>query len=113
MSKETHDIGDRCVWCGEDTSLGSGRFVNRLSVGTTGDLVHWLPDNLRKHEIEVDGYACAECAGYECDSCGEQICLDEDVWSKDQNGHYHPECLPLEQHYIDPEEPNCGCGLHE
>ena len=24
------DIGNRCVHCGEDTSFGSGKFVNRI-----------------------------------------------------------------------------------
>ena len=34
---EKIDIGNRCVECNEDTSFGSGRFVNRIpaSVDTT------------------------------------------------------------------------------
>lgn len=92
-------VSDRCVWCGEDTSAGSGRWVNRLGVGTTGDLVSWLAPELRTREVEVDGWSCAECAGYECDSCGKQIYLDEDVTDKEDLGHYHFECLPIDQHY--------------
>ena len=52
-------IENRCVHCGEDTSFGSGRFVNRIPA--------------------EDGYACAECMAIECDRCDEMIALDEDI----------------------------------
>ena len=29
------DIGNRCVHCGEDTSFGTGRFVNRIPADST------------------------------------------------------------------------------
>lgn len=93
------EIGDACIWCGVDTSAGSGNWVNRLSVGTTGDAVSWLPEKLRNHSVEVDGWACAGCAGYECEICEKQIPLDEDVTDLLELGHYHYECLPLDQHW--------------
>ena len=46
------DLGDKCVHCKKDTSLGSGNFVNRYQVFDldpfdTGD--------------ELTGYCCYEC----------------------------------------------------
>jgi hypothetical protein len=94
-------IGNRCVWCGEDTSFGSGKFVNRLSVGTTGDAVTWLPIEYQKQEFDVDGWGCADCAGYECDICGKQIYLDEDITDDNEVGHYHTWCLPIERWHVE------------
>jgi hypothetical protein len=34
--------------------------------------------------------------------------LDEDIYDKDETGHYHPACLPLDKH-----EADCYCELHE
>ena len=65
---------DPCTYCEESTAFGSGNFVNRIPA-----------DN---------GWACANCAGYECDHCEEQIYLDTDH-SVDGEGHYHYECLPI------------------
>ena len=56
------DIGNLCTQCGEDTSFGSGRFVNRIPSGTDTQ----------------EGYMCAECQMTECDSCGE-LTLDYEV----------------------------------
>jgi hypothetical protein len=95
------DIGSRCVWCGVDTSAGSGHWVNRLGVGTTGDTVFWLPTELRQQSVHVTGWSCAECAGYECEICEKQIPLDEDVTDLQELGHYHYECLPLDQHWTE------------
>lgn len=48
--RKHRDIGDRCVECGRDTSLGSGLFVNRVPAevddGSGGT---------------VEGYYCPEC----------------------------------------------------
>lgn len=66
-------ILDPCVYCGKSTAFGSGRFVNRLSVD--------------------DGWGCAECSGFACDKCDQQIYLDEDVTDEKGNGHYHKTCL--------------------
>jgi hypothetical protein len=95
MARATIDTGDKCVHCGEDTSFGSGRFVNRLGIGTTSDCVDWLPADIQAERLDVDGWGCAECSGFECDKCGEQIYLDEDV--SDADGyHYHEKCLAPE-----------------
>ena len=51
MSKEI-DIGDLCVHCRQDTSFGSGRFVNRYPV--------FGLENLDTGQ-EENGYCCAEC----------------------------------------------------
>ena len=62
---ELVDIGNLCVHCGEDTSFGSGRFVNRISAD----------------DGEKIGYMCADCQCIECDRCGqptlEYYSLDE------------------------------------
>ena len=39
------DIGNKCVYCFKDTSLGSGLFVDRIPAGTD----------------DYDGYSCWEC----------------------------------------------------
>ena len=65
------DCKNKCVHCGEDTSLGSGRFVNRIP----GDVYDDDAKALR------DGYACAECLAIECGRCGETIDHDEDISS--------------------------------
>ena len=66
-------VKDPCFYCGLSTAFGSGRFVNRLSV--------------------EEGYGCAECSGFACDSCDKQIYLDEDVPDSEGNGFYHQTCL--------------------
>jgi len=50
---------DPCVHCGHSTAFGSGRYVNRIPVN--------------------DGWGCAECSGFECDRCAQQIYLDAEV----------------------------------
>jgi hypothetical protein len=67
---------DPCVYCGESTAFGFGKFVNRLSVD--------------------DGWGCAECSGFECDGCDKQIYLDSDVSDSNGEGHYHEQCVPQE-----------------
>lgn len=66
---------DPCAHCGKSTAFGYGKFVNRIGYD--------------------DGWACAECSGYECNSCGKDIYLDEEVRDKDLLD-YHPECLAEE-----------------
>jgi hypothetical protein len=51
MSKEI-DVGELCVHCRQDTSFGSGRFVNRYPV--------FGFENLDTGQ-EENGYGCAEC----------------------------------------------------
>jgi hypothetical protein len=53
------DIGDICVYCGADTSEGSGRFVNRIPAEINADLVH---DGLETPiETTISGFMCDEC----------------------------------------------------
>ena len=73
MKKETKstivNAGDRCVFCGDDTSFGSGKFVNRIGA-----------DNYNyETDTTLDGYSCAECQCRDCDRCDELIPMDEDI----------------------------------
>ena len=70
------DIGNRCVDCNMDTSMGSGRYVNRIPADRQ--------DNSNSPRIE--GYLCADCQAIECDIChkstidyelnGNVICME-------------------------------------
>lgn len=77
---------DPCVYCGESTAFGFGKFVNRLPVD--------------------DGWGCAECSGFNCDECDTQIYLDAEAINED-GYHFHTACLPLDKHATD-----CYCDLH-
>lgn len=55
----SEDIIDPCAHCGKSTAFGHGKFINRIG-----------------HD---DGWACAECSGYDCDRCDKQIYLDCEV----------------------------------
>ena len=73
----TINIGQHCVECREDTSPGSGRFVNRVPGDTSieyGDTI-----------INVDGYWCEECLAIECEECG---CKSADCGSHEASGKY-------------------------
>ena len=48
----TVDLGNKCVHCREDTSFGSGKFVNRYPVFDLD------PDGTG---TEYDGYCCDDC----------------------------------------------------
>lgn len=62
------NIGNKCIECKNDTSLGSGRFVNRI------------PASNENH----DGYMCVDCQSIECDKCSEMTINftfgNEDYW---------------------------------
>jgi hypothetical protein len=63
----TVDLGNKCVHCKEDTSFGSGKFVNRYPVfGLDADGTG----------TEYDGYCCDEC---------EQAWYDEQKRNKEEN----------------------------
>lgn len=49
------NIGNLCTQCNQDTSFGSGKFVNRI------------PSETDTHS----GYMCATCQQTECDRCGK------------------------------------------
>lgn len=50
------DLGNLCIDCKEDTSFGSGKFVNRIPAD----------------DGEVSGFMCADCQMVECDSCEQK-----------------------------------------
>ena len=50
--KSKVDLGNKCVHCKKDTSLGSGRFVNRYPV---------FGLDIDGSGIEYDGYCCDKC----------------------------------------------------
>lgn len=54
---------DICVGCAQDTSFGSGRFVNRIGA----DGVAWCYEI--DDYVEVDGWLCWECREIDCDFC--------------------------------------------
>jgi hypothetical protein len=60
MVKDVVNMGNLCIWCRQDTSFGSGKFVNRIPVSATvGDLpyhIFWEEDSTR-----VEGYGCEAC----------------------------------------------------
>lgn len=68
------DMGNKCVYCGVDTSMGSGNFVNRIPATTE----------------DKDGYMCPSCQMVECDGCGEMT-LDYTLTFMD--GVLCPDCL--------------------
>ena len=51
------DLGNLCIDCKEDTSFGSGKFVNRIPAD----------------DGEVSGFMCADCQMVECDSCKQKV----------------------------------------
>lgn len=93
---------DLCIYCGESTAFGArredgsliGKFVNRIPADrddfTTG--------------VYHEGWACAECAGFECDECGQNIYLDCETRvefienDKYHYGNYHTECYNEDKH---------------
>jgi hypothetical protein len=96
----TYEAGDLCVYCGNDTGWGSGRFVNRIPADVDSES-SFLPDEDKASFRSVDGYACAECMEVPCVKCGEPIALDEDhdLDPENQDGmfdRYHFDCLPAE-----------------
>ena len=81
MTKKNKTI-DPCVHCGLSTAFGSGRFVNRI------------PSDSPTGEILDGAFACALCAGFECDECNQQISVDEEVRVENNDGssNYHKSC---------------------
>jgi DNA-directed RNA polymerase subunit RPC12/RpoP len=87
----TTKAGDNCVDCGEPTTFGSGRFVNRVPAD--------------------DGYRCAECMEYPCDRCGEPIALDEDLYIKDGKGDRYNICVDCFVFGTDSIDPDSGLDV--
>ena len=83
---------DPCLDCGRPT-LG----VLTLGNGTT---VGIGINRLFCDDGDREGYRCGECAGYECDACGKNIYLDEDICLTTEEGYneyLHEECLTPKQ----------------
>lgn len=59
ITKDGIDMGNACVWCLEDTAMGSGKFVNRIPVFT--DLGSLGYDTNEDESTPVTGYGCEEC----------------------------------------------------
>ena len=56
------DIGNQCVDCRQDTSYGSGKFVNRIPASVDREIGGlW---------VGLEGYQCAECREMECEGKG-------------------------------------------
>ena len=95
------DIGNYCVDCLQDTSFGTGRFVNRIPAD------RWVEDEDGNYLGERIGYLCPECNFFECDRCDEKIYCNEDVTAFDiydvdqefKDGAYrvHYDCLTEEE----------------
>ena len=66
------DVGNLCVLCLQDTSLGSGLFVNRIPGDTT------ICNEKGEETGSRTGYFCSECMAMDCDRCDNKIPLDED-----------------------------------
>jgi len=73
------DLGDLCVYCGEDTSFRSGKFVNRIPADNTVEVVF---DGPHSADLEVTGWMCDDCQAPEwtCDGCLDRV--------PDGAGHY-------------------------
>lgn len=85
---------DPCIYCGDPTAFGAVREDGSL----VGKFINRIP-------ADLDGFACGECAGFECDECGEQIYIDcetrvefEDEDGKFHYGNYHTECYSESKH---------------
>jgi hypothetical protein len=85
---------DPCVECGTPT-LGVMTLANGSTVGVGINRLGYTDSNKG-----IDGWLCGKCAGYECDSCGKIIYLDEDITvvqgEHQENYKYHEECLTPE-----------------
>ena len=98
------DIGNYCVNCLQDTSFGTGRFVNRIPADRD------VEDEEGNYLGRRDGWLCPECYWYECDRCEGKIYNDEDITAYDvfkdnkdfSDGAYrvHYDCLTEEEKEI-------------
>jgi|DEB0MinimDraft_4_1074332.scaffolds.fasta_scaffold209602_1 hypothetical protein len=52
-----------CLWCREDTSFGTGKFVNRIPASKQDSI---------DDEYET-GYQCADCQAEECSVCKQSV----------------------------------------
>ena len=58
----TLDIGNTCVWCGDDTDLGSGKFVNRIPVyADISNTTYAESMTLPAKYTHIEGFGCEAC----------------------------------------------------
>jgi hypothetical protein len=84
---------DPCLECGKPT-LGVLTMSDGTTIGVGINRLGYVDSN-----EGIDGWLCGDCAGYECDSCGKNIYLDEDINVVNEDGNndkYHEECLTPE-----------------
>jgi len=55
------DIGNNCVCCNQDTSFGSGRFVNRIPADADCESLDDKGNTIFSEEEYRDGYLCPNC----------------------------------------------------
>lgn len=82
---------DPCLDCGTPTL--------KVMTASNGQTYGVGINRLFYDEGDREGFRCGECAGYECDSCGKNIYLDEDITIETElngNEKYHYECLTPE-----------------
>lgn len=65
------DAGNDCVWCGLDTSFGSGKYVNRIPVFADIESTIFF----ESAEAVIGGYESV--SGYGCEECYEE----NDEWN--------------------------------
>jgi len=91
-----YDAGDLCVVCGNDTSFGSGRFIDRVASNVYAEDSELRDDALAAGCDMVGGFVCAGCLELECDRCGEPIAPDEDYLA--DGAVYHYLCISREDY---------------
>ena len=74
------------MFCGEDTSFGSGKFANRVGADCDSESTAKDGTVIFAEGEHRDGYACADCMSWECDRCDEMIPMDEDISAYDIYG---------------------------
>lgn len=100
------DVKEKCVHCGEDTSFGSGRFINRIPADADCEATDANGNIIFANNEYREGYTCAECIEIECDRCYKFIGLDEDIGAddcgldefEDKAWKVHRECLTPAEH---------------
>ena len=90
---ETKLNNDPCLDCGTPT-LKVMTMDDGSTVGIGVNRLGYIDSNKN-----IDGWLCGNCAGYECDGCGKNIYLDEDISVELEDAgsyKYHEECLTPE-----------------
>jgi hypothetical protein len=103
--KPTYIAGSFCVQCGNDTSFGSGRFVNRIPavVDVAGT---FFEESVGGSFTEVEGWLCPECqeepdvhsaefghqwlvkVEYNTEADGSQVLCNTTIWPETLHGPF-------------------------